>query len=115
MSKKIVVILRSDPRVSHRVCEGVRIALGLASGGHEVELIFTENSCLLLTEEGDEMVDGELALQFLDTLKEFIPLFLIDKGGTTYIDIEELVYESCFISREELTSKLSASDCLLSF
>ncbi len=115
MSKKIVVILRSDPRVSHRACEGIRIALGLVSGGHQLEVIFSEKSYFLLTDTGDEMVDGERAVQFLDTLKMFIPLFLIDKKATNHIDLEELDYESQFISREKLALKISVSDCLLRF
>lgn len=115
MSKKIVVVLKSDPRVSHRACEGIRIALGLASGGHRLEIIFSKMTYLLLTETGDEMIDGERALQFLDTLKMFIPLFLINKAGAEEIDLTELDYETQLISREAFVSLISNSDCLLSF
>ncbi len=110
-----MVILSSDPRRSHRACEGIRIALGLVSGGHEVTLVFSEQSYLLLSEAGDEMIDGERAVQFLDVLKTFIPLFLIDQEEGDNIDLADFDYECGFVSKAVLASKIGDADCLFRF
>ena len=92
MTRKIVVLIRSNPQESHRASEGIRIALGLASGEHEVEVILTGKAPLLLTPGLEEYVDGEMTEKFLTTLKEFIPVFYIDKVTLDEIDISESDY-----------------------
>ncbi|HIE66072.1 MAG: hypothetical protein ABGX83_00720 [Nitrospira sp.] len=110
MSKKILILIRSDPRQSHRTCEGVRIALGLAASGHQVELIFTEEAPRILENDIEDLVDGEIAMKYLTTLKEFIPVLYIDDAGAGGIDLSGSDYQIKPLSKEEIASKMAESD-----
>ncbi|MFQ5580221.1 MAG: hypothetical protein ACE5FZ_06380 [Nitrospiria bacterium] len=110
MLKKAVLLIRSDPRESHRTCEGVRIALGLAASGHQVDLIFAEEAPRLLEDDIEELVDGELAMQYLSSLKAFIPLIYIDDAGERGIDPSSSEYQTQSLSKDEISSKIAASN-----
>lgn len=115
MSKKAVLLIRSDPRKSHRTCEGVRIALGLAASGHHVELIFTEEAPRILEDDIEALVDGEFAMKFLPTLKEFIPVLYLDDAGVSGIDLSDSDYETMPLSKEEISLKIAESDFFARF
>lgn len=114
-TKKIVVLIRSDPRVSHRPCEAIRIALGLASSEHPVEVILSETAPLLLTEEADEWVDGERTMQFLSSLNAFIPAFFIDEDSLGEVDLTEIEFDTILLTKEAIASKLSQTESFLTF
>lgn len=109
----VVLIVRSNPEESHRACEGVRIALGLLSGGHAVDLILTEKAPLLLTQDVPEYVDGEMAEKFLATLQAFIPCFYVTSENE--VDLSDSGYAIREISRDEMARKIAASDALYCF
>lgn len=68
MSSTITVIVRDDPRTSHRPVEALRIALGLAAGEHDVTIVLMGNASLLLSDETDDVVD-------IDILEKYLPSF----------------------------------------
>lgn len=109
MTRSVVVLIRSDPETSPRAVEGVRIALGLASGEHEVEVILTDRAPLLLTPDTDRLVDGEMAEKFLSTLQEFIPTFYIDQESAKEVDLSESDYKTVPLSKKEIAEKIAAT------
>jgi sulfur relay (sulfurtransferase) DsrF/TusC family protein len=115
MTQKVVVLIRSNPKESHRAGEGIRIALGLASGEHEVEVILAEQAPLLLTADLDEYIDGEMTEKFLSTLKEFVPTFYIEEKSAKEIDLSESDYETIILSADEIAAKIAATDCFATF
>ncbi|MBN4054513.1 hypothetical protein JYT87_02265 [Nitrospira defluvii] len=114
-TKKIIVLIRSDPRVSHRPCEAIRIALGLASSEHSVEVILSETAPLLLMEKADEWIDGERTVKFLSSLNEFIPAFFIDKDSSGEVDLTEIGFNTILLTREAIASKLARAESFLTF
>ncbi|MFY9268823.1 MAG: DsrE family protein [Candidatus Manganitrophaceae bacterium] len=110
MTRRVVILVRSNPEESHRAGEGVRIALGLVSGDHTVEIILTDKAPLLLTPEVEELIDGEMTEKFLTTLKEFIPAFYVDKTSTGTIDLSDTDYKVIPLSQEEIAEKIAAAD-----
>ena len=110
MTYKVVVLIRSNPKESHRAGEGIRIALGLASGDHEVEVILADQAPLLLTAELDEYIDGELTEKFLSTLKEFIPTFYIEERSAKEVDLTDSNYGMVLLSTDEIAAKIAAAD-----
>ncbi len=110
---KVVVLIQSHPRENHRACEGIRIALGLASGAHDVDVILVGPAPFLLTPEAEEWVDGEMALKFLATLKEFIPAFWVEQE--TPIAFSETDYTVTRLSREDIAARLAAADRFVAF
>lgn len=115
MTRRILVLIQSNPEKSHRACEGIRIALGLAAGEHAVDVILTDRAPLLLTPDVEGFIDGEMAEKFLATLKEFIPAFYIDKEGPGKIDLSDSGYKTIFLSREEIAEKVAAAESFFVF
>ncbi len=102
-----VILIQSNPKVSHRACEGVRIALGLAAGEHDVDLILLGSAALLLTPDADEQVDGELMVKFLTGLKEFIPVFYVHQASG--VNLSKSNYPIQSLSTAEIAAKISES------
>ncbi|SRR5579884_1024105 len=115
MTRRILVLIRSNPQESHRAGEGIRIALGLASGEHEVDVVLTDRAPLLLTPGIENFVDGELTEKFLATLKEFIPVFYVDKESAEKVDLSESDYQTALLSRDEIAEKIAAAESFFAF
>ena len=115
MAYKIVVLIRTDPEKSHRAGEGIRIALGLAAGDHQVEVILADRAPLLLTPDLHEYVDGEITEKFLASLKDFIPVFLIAKESANKLDLSESDYPIQLFSKDEIAAKIAAADRFMVF
>lgn len=115
MTRRILVLIRSNPEESHRAGEGIRIALGLAAGDHEVEVILRDRAPLLLTPDIEGLVDGETTEKFLATLKEFIPAFYIDKESAGKIDLSDSDYKTILLAPEEVAEKVAAAESFFVF
>ncbi len=81
MTEPILVLIKSNPLESHRPVEGLRIALGLISGEHRVTLVLMNESPLLLAEDTDDLVDGDILKKYLPTLKELGQRFYIEENA----------------------------------
>jgi len=111
---KIVCLIQSDPMGSHRAVEGIRIALGLASGEHDVTVILTGDAPRLLGPEMEEDgVDGDLARKFLPMLTMFVPTIFIDAASA--IDCSKSDYATATLSRDEIAGHVAATERLLVF
>lgn len=115
MTYKIVVLIRSNPLKTHRAGEGIRIALGLAAGDHEVEVILADQAPLLLAPDIDDFIDGEMTEKFLLSLKEFIPVFYIEKESGKGIDLSESDYPIELLSKDRIAAKIAAADRFAAF
>ena len=83
MTSTISVIVREDPRTSHRPVEALRIALGLAAGDHDVTVVLVGQAPLLLTEDTDDIVDVDILEKYLPSFKQLaIPFVVISNGST---------------------------------
>lgn len=110
MTRKIVVLIRSNPKETHRAGEGIRIALGLAAGEHDVEVILSDQAPLLLTDDLHEYIDGEMTEKFLATLKEFVPIFYVEEKSAKGIDLAGGNYERVILTADEIAAKIAAAD-----
>ncbi|MFQ5598278.1 MAG: hypothetical protein ACE5GK_09535 [Nitrospiria bacterium] len=115
MGKKILLLIRSDPRKSALPAEAVRIGLGLASAGHVLEIVLSAHAPLLLTESPEDIVDGEQAMSYLETLRDYLPVLSIEKREGKKIDPSESPFKVDFVSKEMLAKRLAASQCFLAF
>jgi len=114
MASHIVLLIQSNPRESHRACEGIRIALGLAACNVNVDLILTACASLLLSQDIDECVDGELAKQYLPSLVKFIPTIYIEREGSEPPLLQN-DYPVTFLNRDEISDKIAAAECVVRF
>jgi len=71
MERRVLFIIDSDPRLSHRPAEAVRIAAGIAVWKQvELSLYFRGASQLALTDEAETLVNGDHFTRYLPLLRE---------------------------------------------
>ncbi len=105
-----VVLIQSNPEISHRPCEGIRIALGLAAGGHEVTVILSGDAARLLSPDVEELVDGDLTVKFLEGLKEFIPAFHVREDSGIDLGSPPSPYTISLISDDAISEKIATAN-----
>lgn len=82
MASTISVIVRDDPRSSHRPVEALRIALGLAAGDHDITVVLLGDAPLLLTDETEDVIDVDILEKYLPSFKQLgIRFVVIDDGA----------------------------------
>lgn len=109
----LVVLIRGNPRESHRPGEAVRIALGLAAGEHRVDIILLGMAPLLLTAELEDLVDGEWTEKYLTTLREYVETFYVGDDGT--VDLTESDFPITRLRPKEIAQRMADADRFLIF
>ncbi|MBI1848233.1 MAG: hypothetical protein HY294_14370 [Candidatus Rokubacteria bacterium] len=65
----VLVLISSDPRVSGRAFEAMRIGVGIVAGENEVTFVLAGPAVHLLDADTDDLVDGDDVAKFRDSLK----------------------------------------------
>jgi hypothetical protein len=115
MIRSILVFIKSDPQKSHKPAEAVRIALGLLSGDHEVKVVLMNLAPLLLGEEAEDLVDGELLMKYLPTLIELGQTFYVEQTAWESLAIGRTEAETASVSVAEIGKMVQDADILISF
>ncbi len=114
MPKNILVVIRENPRKSHKASEALRIALGLSTGPNPLKVLLTGQSKLMLTEDAYDLPDGDMLEKYLPTIQSLeIPLFL------DQYDPDEWPLDKDFstqtLSESELVTLVKEADRVLIF
>ena len=114
MPPSIIVVIHEDPRKTHRAVEALRIALGLGTGDNPLTVVLLDQAPLLLVEDQDDLVDGEILEKYLPSLKQLQIPFVVPSGAGLHFGVDP-----GFKTREatplEIESLVSASDRVLVF
>lgn len=114
MRSSIVVVIREDPRKIHRPVEALRIALGLGSGENPLTVVLLGQSPLLLGEDVDDIVDGEILEKYLPSLKQLEIPFIIpsDTRSSFSIDPDFRISDASY---PQISALVAAADRALVF
>lgn len=99
MAKNLAVVIREDPRTSHRPVEALRIALGLVAGTHHVTVVLLGEAWRLISEETDDIINVDILEKYLPSFKHLEVPFLLQKG-----DIESTVCDEFSVTYESVDS-----------
>jgi predicted peroxiredoxin len=80
-SPPVIVLISTDPRVSHRANEAMRIGLGVVAGENDVTFVLLGAGVHLLDEDTDDLVDGDEIAKFRANLKSLGVPFLVEKDA----------------------------------
>ena len=80
-SAPVIVLISTDPRVSHRANEAMRIGLGVFAGENDVTFVLLGAGVHLLDEDTDELVDGDEIAKFRANLKSLAVPFHVEKDA----------------------------------
>ncbi|MBI3604180.1 MAG: DsrE family protein [Nitrospirae bacterium] len=114
MALSIVVVIREDPLKTHRAVEALRIALGLSAGKNPLTIALLDRAPLLISEDTEDIVDGDILEKYLPSLKQLEIPFVVSSGACS-----EFSFASGFITRElpppEIAALIAESDRVLVF
>ncbi len=89
MPLSIVVVIRDDPRKTHRPVEALRIALGLGSGENPLSVVLLNEAPLLLASQDEEIIDGDILEKYLPSLKQTGTLFFVELSTRSRFDLDD--------------------------
>lgn len=114
MPPSIVVVIREDPRKTHRAVEALRIALGLSTGENPMTVVLLDRAPLLISEDSEDVEDAEILEKYLPSFKQLeIPFVLLSGSGSGFdLDPEFKVSE---LSEEAIQALVSGADRVLIF
>ncbi|HEY5595281.1 MAG TPA: DsrE family protein [Nitrospiria bacterium] len=93
MTDRILVLVKSNPLESHRPVEAIRIALGLVSGEHPVVIVLLNQAPLLLSDDTEDLVDGDILQKYLPTFKELDQTFMVEEGSLHAYPLKDSDYK----------------------
>jgi sulfur relay (sulfurtransferase) DsrF/TusC family protein len=112
---KILVLIKSNPFVSPRGVEGIRMALGLGSGVNQVEIILTGEAPFLLTEEREQILDYETLEKYISSFEDADQPFYIEEGFLEKHPDFETVYRYEPVTKKIISEKIAVGDKFLIF
>jgi hypothetical protein len=116
MKRRILFIVDSDPRSSHKPAEAVRIAAGVGVWEKvEITLYLRGAAVLALGEFADDLVDGENFARYLPVLAESRQAFLVQREAPSLKELGEARVKFQAIDDNELASITSTSHATVRF
>lgn len=80
MAKNVAVIIREDPRKTHRPVEALRIALGLVAGSHVTTVILLGEAVRLISDDTDDVIDVDILEKYLPSIEQLEVPFVLQTG-----------------------------------
>jgi len=65
----VLVLITSDPRLSHRAFEAMRIGVGVVAGENDVTFVLVDGAVHLLDDDTEDLVDGDEIARFRASLR----------------------------------------------
>ncbi len=114
MPLSIVVVIRDDPRKTHRPVEALRIALGLGSGDNPLTVVLLNEAPLLLASQDEEIIDGEILEKYLPSLKQMETLFFVELSTRSRFDLDN-DFKVKELPLREIERHISVAERVLAF
>lgn len=114
MPPSVVVVIREDPQKSHRAVEALRIALGLSTGENPLSVILLDQAPLMISEDPEDIIDGEIMEKYLPSFKHLKISFLVPVGTRARFDLDP-EFDVKELSEETIRSTISGSSRILVF
>lgn len=110
MDPNVLIIIKSDPQLSHRPVEAIRMGLGFRGGDLPVTFILLNEAPRLLGPDSEDLVDGEILQKYLPTLGELGQTFHVEEKAAGEDYLEGSDYELKPVSSQELRRMLETNN-----
>lgn len=88
MPLSVTVVVRENPRKTHRAVEALRIALGLSTGPNPLTVVLLEEAPVVLTDDLDDLIDAELLEKHMPVLKELGIPFVVPQSTRSRLRLD---------------------------
>lgn len=114
MPPSIVVVIREDPLKTHRAVEALRIALGLSTGDNPMTVVLLGKAPLLISEDPEDLVDGEILEKYLPSFKQLEIPFVLHSGSSSDFELDP-DFKVQKLSDDAIRSLVAGADRVLVF
>jgi sulfur relay (sulfurtransferase) DsrF/TusC family protein len=114
MPPSVVVVIREDPQKSHRAVEALRIALGLSTGENPLSVVLLGQAPLMISEDPEDIVDGEIMEKYLPSFKHLKISFLVPLETRSQFNLDP-GFDVKELSEEAIRLAISDSSRILVF
>src|ERR1700751_3799061 len=115
MDPRTVVLIQSNPFENHQPAEELRIALGLAGGENQVEVILMGKAVFILFEDPENFKDGEILEKFLPSLKEQLKTFYVERSALDGLQPADSDYSITALSLDEIADLMANANRFIVF
>ncbi len=116
MQRRILFIITSDPRVSPRPAEAVRIAAGVGAWEQpEVTIYLRDAAVLAMGEFAEELVDGDDFARFLPIAAHSGRQICAQRDSPLLAELGRTITEFLPVDDEQLARLAAGSDFVLRF
>ncbi len=115
MMNPVLVLVKTDPMVSHKPVEALRIALGFLSGELPVQIVLMNRAPILLGEDAEDAVDGELLMKYLPSFKELGQRFYVEEEAWKALRMEPEDYQVELIPMGRIAELIQQANRLVAF
>lgn len=116
MKRRVLIVVSSDPRVSPRPAEAVRIAAGVSAWESiESVLCLSGPAVLALGESAEELVDGDNFVRYLPPAPGAGRRICVPRGESLLSNLGESRVRFDSVSEDELARLAANSDFVLRF
>ncbi len=116
MKRQALFIIGSDPRLSARPAEAIRIAAGIGTWKKVAVRIYLEGAAVLaLSEFPDDLVDDDNYTRYFPIVGEWGHAVLVQKGAPLLSEIGESPLRHEEVSPDALARLAAESDFVLRF
>ena len=113
---RLLFLITSDPRTSHRPAEAIRIAAGVGVWKKaEIKLYLRDAAVLILREAEEDIVDEENFTRYLPLLADFSLPIYVQRGAPLLVKLAEPLLPFQDIDDAELALLAANSTSLLRF
>ena len=111
----LLVVIYSDPEKSGLTAEALRMAMGLGTGNRKLEIALMGPAAQVLTEDVDELVDGEMIETNLDVLADWDLPFHVDRRATERYDLEDAPVDVVAVDGPDLAGMMTRARHVMVF
>jgi hypothetical protein len=116
VKRRVLFIVTSDPRVSARPAEAVRIAAGVGAWKSlEAVLYLRGPAVLMLGESAEELMDGDNFVRYLPLAAEAGRRLCVQRGSPVLADAREAGVSFETLDDDELARLTADSQCVVRF
>lgn len=116
MKRRLLFIVTSDPRVSARPAEAVRIVAGVGAWETVEAVLYLRGAAVLaLDESAEELVDGDNFVRYLPLAAEAGRRVCVQRSSPLLAELGETRVSFDPVDDDELARLAADSDCVVRF
>lgn len=111
----LLAVIYSDPESGGLAAEALRMVMGLGAGTLTFQVVLMGPAAKMLTEEVDDLVDGEMIESHLDVFGEWDTPFYVDRRATRDYDLSGAPVEVVPVGVEEVAAAMTEARQVMVF